>query len=153
MSEGYKIRSLSEIVNEILSTVRSYYDAEYAYYIEKDRGDIETIYEWCDENIEWQRDRMKLLPEERQPKWMKTEITDTTARDYSVFLPISEDVTAVLAVVGVRRGGCTIDLMRAIVQYIPQAIALQKMQKQQEYLSYHDDLTGLFEQKQSCSLF
>lgn len=41
MSEGYKIRSLSEIVNEILSTVRSYYDAEYAYYIEKDRGDIE----------------------------------------------------------------------------------------------------------------
>jgi len=34
-------------------------------------------------------------------------------------------------------------LMRAIVQYIPQAIALQKMQKQQEYLSYHDDLTGL----------
>ena len=60
MSEGYKIRSLSEIVNEILSTVRSYYDAEYAYYIEKDRGDIETIYEWCDENIEWQRDRMKL---------------------------------------------------------------------------------------------
>lgn len=46
---------------------------------------------------------MKLLPEERQPKWMKTEITDTTARDYSVFLPISEDVTAVLAVVGVRR--------------------------------------------------
>ena len=143
MSEGYKIRSLSEIVNEVLSTVRSYYDAEYAYYIEKDRGDIETIYEWCDENIEWQRDRMKLLPEERQPKWMKTEITDTTARDYSVFLPISEDVTAVLAVVGVRRGGCTIDLMHAIVQYIPQAIALQKMQKQQEYLSYHDDLTGL----------
>ena len=143
MSEGYKIRSLSEIVNEILSTVRSYYDAEYAYYIEKDRGDIETIYEWCDENIEWQRDRMKLLPEERQPKWMKTEITDTTARDYSVFLPISEDVTAVLAVVGVRRGGCTIDLMGAIGQYIPQAIALQKMQKQQEYLSYHDDLTGL----------
>ena len=62
MSEGYKIRSLSEIVNEILSTVRSYYDAEYAYYIEKDRGDIETIYEGCDENIEWQRDRMKLLP-------------------------------------------------------------------------------------------
>lgn len=28
MSEGYKIRSLSEIVNEILSTVRNYYDAE-----------------------------------------------------------------------------------------------------------------------------
>ena len=43
MSEGYKIRSLSEIVNEILSTVRSYYDAEYAYYIEKDRGDHRSL--------------------------------------------------------------------------------------------------------------
>ena len=33
--------------------------------------------------------------------------------------------------------------MRALLPYIPQAIALHKMQKQQEYLSYHDDLTGL----------
>ncbi len=48
-----------------------------------------------------------------------------------------------MAVAGVHRGGCTLDLMRAVLPYIPQAIALQKMQKQQEYLSYHDDLTGL----------
>ena len=30
-----------------------------------------------------------------------------------------------------------------MIPYISQAIVLQKMQKQQEYLSYHDDLTGL----------
>ena len=74
---------------------------------------------------------------------MKEEITDTTADSYSVFRQISEDTTAILAVVGVHRGGCTLDLMRALLPYIPQAIALHKMQKQQEYLSYHDDLTGL----------
>lgn len=143
MSDSYKPRSLAEIMNDLLSTVRDYYDAEYAYYIEKEQGDIETIYEWCAENIEWQRDRLKLLSHEQQPKWMKEEITDTTADSYSVFRQISEDTTAILAVVGVHRGGCTLDLMRALLPYIPQAIALHKMQKQQEYLSYHDDLTGL----------
>ena len=143
MSDSYKPRSLAEIMNDLLSTVRDYYDAEYAYYIEKEQGDIETIYERCAENIEWQRDRLKLLSQEQQPKWMKEEITDTTADSYSVFRQISEDTTAILAVVGVHRGGCTLDLMRALLPYIPQAIALHKMQKQQEYLSYHDDLTGL----------
>ena len=143
MSESYRPRSLMEIMNDILSTVRDYYDAEYAYYIEKDQDDIETIYEWCAENVEWQRDRLKLMPADQQPKWMKEEITDTTADSYSVFRQISEDTTAILAVAGVHRGGCTLDLMHALLPYIPQAIALQKMQKQQEYLSYHDDLTGL----------
>lgn len=143
MSESYKPRSLMEIMNDILGTVRDYYDSEYAYYIEKDQDDIETIYEWCAENVEWQRDRLKLMPAEQQPKWMKEEITDTTSDCYSVFLQISEDITAILAVAGVHRGGCTLDLMRMFLPYIPQAIALQKMQKQQEYLSYHDDLTGL----------
>lgn len=143
MSDSYKLRSLTDIINDILSTVRDYYDAEYAYYIEKELGDIETIYEWCAENAEWQRDRLKLMPAEQQPKWLKEEITDTTADCYSIFCQISEDTTAVIAVVGVHRGGCTLDLMRALLPYIPQTISLHKMQKQQEYLSYHDDLTGL----------
>ena len=128
MSESYKPRSTAEIMNDVLSTVRDYYDSEYAYYIEKEQGDIETIYEWCAENVEWQRDRLKLLPEEEQPKWMKTEITDTTSDCYSVFRQISDDTIAILAVAGVHRGGCTLDLMRALLPYIPQAIALQKMQ-------------------------
>ena len=59
MSDSYRPRSLMEIMNDVLSTVRDYYDAEYAYYIEKEQGDIETIYEWCAENVEWQRDRLR----------------------------------------------------------------------------------------------
>ena len=74
---------------------------------------------------------------------MKQEITDTTEADYNVFRPLDENVTAVLAAVGVHRGGCDLSLLRAVLPYISQAIVLQKMQKQQEYLSYHDDLTGL----------
>ena len=143
MSETNKLRSLAEIVNDMLKAVRDYYDSEYVYYIEKEFDDVETIYEWCAENVQWQRDKIKMLSADQQPRWMKQEITDTTSDSYSVFLRLDEDTTAILAVVGVHRGGCDIDLMRALIPYIPQAIALHKTQKQQEYLSYHDNLTGL----------
>ena len=56
MSDRKKPRSLSEIVNDVLRAVRDYYDSEYVYYIEKEYGDIETIFEWCAENVPWQRD-------------------------------------------------------------------------------------------------
>ena len=67
----------------------------------------------------WQRDRLKMLPAENQPKWMKQEITDTTSDTYSVFLQLDEETTAVLAAVGVHRGGCEIALMRAVLPYTP----------------------------------
>ncbi len=143
MSEKYKQRSIIEIMNDVLSTIRDYYDSEYVYYIEKEEDDILTIYEWCAENVPWQRDRIKMLDADQMPRWMKQEITDTTEADYSVFRPLDENVTAILAAVGVHRGGCDLSLMRAVLPYTSQAIILQKMQKQQEYLSYHDDLTGL----------
>ena len=143
MSDNNSPRSLVEIMNDVLSAVRDYYDAEYAYYIEKEFDDVVTIYEWCAEYVPWQRDKLKMLPADQQPKWMKQEITDTTSDSYSIFKQLDEDTTAILAVVGVHRGGCDLYLMRALIPYIPQAITLQKMQKQQEYLSYHDNLTGL----------
>ena len=131
MSESYRPRSTAEIMNDVLSTVRDYYDSEYAYYIEKEQGDIEVIYEWCAEYVPWQRDRLKMLSADQQPKWMKQEITDTTSDSYSIFKQLDEDTTAILAVVGVHRGGCDLYLMRALIPYITQAIVLQKMQKQQ----------------------
>lgn len=143
MSEKERQRSLVEIMNDVLSTVRNYYDSEYVYYIEKEYDDVETIYEWCAENVPWQRDKIKMLEAEQQPKWMKQEITDTTEESYSIFEQIDEEATAILAVVGVHRGGCELSLMYAVLPFIRQAIVLQKQQKQQEYLSYHDDLTGL----------
>ena len=50
MSDRKKPRSLSEIVNDVLRAVRDYYDSEYVYYIEKEYGDIETIFE-----VLWQK--------------------------------------------------------------------------------------------------
>ncbi|MEE0201783.1 MAG: EAL domain-containing protein [Muricomes sp.] len=143
MSEKYRQRSIIEIMNDVLGTIRDYYDSEYVYYIEKEDDDIITIYEWCAENVPWQRDRIKMLDADQMPKWLRQEITDTTEADYSVIQPLDDEVVAVLAAVGVHRGGCDLSLMRAVIPYISQAIVLQKMQKQQEYLSYHDDLTGL----------
>lgn len=143
MNDRNNPRSLAEIINDILSAVRDYYDSEYVYYIEKEYGDIETIYEWCAENVPWQRDKIKMLPKEQQPKWMRQEIQDATESDYSVHLQLDENTEAILAAVGVHRGGCDVGMLRAVIPYIPQAITLHKLQKQQEYLSYHDTLTGL----------
>lgn len=143
MSEKQKQRSIIEIMNEVLGTIRDYYDSEYVYYMEKEEDDILTIYEWCTENVPWQRDRLKMLEPGQRPRWMRQEITDTTQEDYSVTYPLEGNVVAILAAVGVHKGGCDLSLMRAVMPYITQAIVLQKQQKQQEYLSYHDDLTGL----------
>lgn len=143
MNGKQKLHSLVEIMNSVLSKIRNYYDSEYVYYIEKDEYEILTIYEWCMENVPWQRDKIKLLDFEQWPKWIKQEITDTTEESYSVQLDLEEGVTAVLAAVKVHRGGCTLELLQAMIQMISQTIIMQKMQKQQEYLSYHDNLTGL----------
>lgn len=143
MSENYKQRSILEIMNDVLGTIRDYYDSEYVYYIERDEEEILTIYEWCAEFVPWQRDKIKMLDKEQWPRWIRQDITDTTEADYSVSQPLEDGITAVLAAVGVHRGGCEISFMRSLLPYISQSILLQKMQKQQEYLSYHDDLTGL----------
>ena len=144
MSDRDNPRSLVEIMNDVLSTVREHYDSEYVYYIEKEYEDIDVIYEWCAENVPWQRDKIKMLPKDQWPRWMEQEITDTTEDSYSVFRRLDENTVAILAAVGVHRGGCEVDLLRSVLAYLPEAITLQKLQKQQEYLSYHDKLTGLY---------
>lgn len=143
MSKTQEVRSLIEMMNDVLSTVRDFYDSEYAYYIEKDDEEILNVYEWCEEGVPWQRDRLMMLSPDKLPKWAKQEITDTTADSYSVSLPLEDDHIAVLAAVGVHRGGCDLSLLRTLLPYVTEMIAFQKMQKQQEYLCYHDNLTGL----------
>ena len=56
---------------------------------------------------------------------------------------MGDNQKAILAVVNVHRGGCDLSLLRSLIPYISQTTVLQKLQRQQEYLSYHDDLTGL----------
>ena len=143
MSEKQASRSIMEIMNEVLATVRDYYDSEYVYYIERDELEIITIYEWCAPNVPWQRERIKQMEPQQMPKWLKQDITDTNADSYSISQSVSEGVTGILAAVNVHRGGCDMALLKAVLPYISQAIVMYKMQKQQEYLSYHDDLTGL----------
>ena len=70
MSDRDNPRSLVEIMNDVLSTVREHYDSEYVYYIEKEYEDIDVIYEWCAKHVPWQRDKIKMLPKDQRPRWM-----------------------------------------------------------------------------------
>jgi len=136
-------RSLVEILDEVLGVVGNHYDSEYAYYIEKDVDGITTIYEWCNEDIPSMRDRVKNISKDDAPKWLESEVKDTTEDAYSVFEELEDDKTAVLAVINVRRGGCTISLMEALLPLISETIVLVKSQKQHEFLTFHDQMTGL----------
>ena len=71
MSEKDKLRSMVELMNDALRTVRDYYDSEYAYYVERDDEEITMVYEWCAENIPWQRDRIKMLSPDQFPKMVE----------------------------------------------------------------------------------
>ena len=44
MSDRDNPRSLVEIMNDVLSTVREHYDSEYVYYIEKEYEDIDSSF-------------------------------------------------------------------------------------------------------------
>lgn len=143
MSEEYKLPSIGETMNRMLRTIRDYYDCEHAYYVELDEDDIETIYEWTQEEKSGQRDKLKLAAPSERPVWLSEEQVDTTSDSYSVFLPVGQNKRAVLAAVGVHRGGCEIHFLQGLLPYAVQSVLLYKRQKQQEYLSYHDDLTGV----------
>jgi diguanylate cyclase (GGDEF)-like protein len=143
MGDKQKQRSLVEIMNDVLDTVRQSYDAQYVYYIERNQDEILTIYEWCAPDVPWQRDRIKMLEPNQFPKWLKSEVLDTNESDYSVFQELGDDEVAILAAVGVRRGGCDMYLLQAMLPNLTQTVSMHKTMMQQEYLSYHDSLTGL----------
>ena len=143
MGERYKRRTILEIMNQTLKELRDFYDAEYAYYVERSDAEILTIYEWCADGVPWMREQLRMLPVENAPDWMKREMQEETDSQYSVFQPIDEGNTAVLAVAGVHRGGCGMQFLRALLPYLAESVALKRLQSRQEYLSYHDELTGL----------
>lgn len=85
MSDRDNPRSLVEIMNDVLSTVREHYDSEYVYYIEKEYEDIDVIYEWCAKHVPWRGIRSKRLPKDQRPRWWEQEITGHHGGRYSVF--------------------------------------------------------------------
>ena len=69
---------------------------------------------------------------------MEQEITDTTEDSYSVFRRLDENTVAILAAVGVHRGGCEVDLLRSVLAYLPEAITdlKSRLHKDKEHTSY-----------------
>lgn len=143
MGEKYRQQSLIEIMNEVLSDIRDYYDSDYAYYVEKGTDELNAIYEWCADGKPWLREQIRMLSMNDVPRWIKQEILDANDSDYSVFYDLGEGKTGILAAVGVRRGGCGLELLKTMAPYVGQILAFKKVEKKQEYLSYHDELTGL----------
>lgn len=139
---GYKYRqqTIIENMNSILSDLVDYYAADYAYYIEKTENDLPTIYEWCKIGMPFQKDELKNLPREEYPDWLMHE---TTGENISMHMELEDGETAILAVISVSQKWDDLTLAKVMLPHIVQSLEMQRIQIQQEYLSYHDDLTGL----------
>lgn len=139
----YTNQSISTVMNEILNEIRDYYDSDYAYYVEKDAEEIRVIYEWCADGWPGKKEQIRMLSPEEYPRWMRQDLVDLNGSDYSISWEMPDGRSCVLAVTGVHRGGCGLELLQTMGPYVSQILEVKKMEKRQEYLSYHDELTGL----------
>ena len=137
-------RSLMEIMDEALRSVSEYYDSDYAYYVEKKNDDILTIYEWANLSLPLMREKIKLSKSRGDtPRWLLEEVIEPTEENNSVFLRLEEGKTGVLAVVGTRREDYSMALLDSLLPLMAEVAFLVKEQKAYEFLSYHDQMTGL----------
>ncbi|SHJ40375.1 bifunctional diguanylate cyclase/phosphodiesterase [Hespellia stercorisuis] len=140
MKERYKQQTIIENMNVILCAIVEHYNADYSYYIEREDGELPTVYEWCKTGMPFQKEYLRGLSEREFPEWVLRETDDY---DISIHKEVRSGVIGILAVVNVQQNWHDSSLLRMVLPYVSQSITMQKQQMQQEYLSYHDDLTGL----------
>ncbi|MDD3362594.1 MAG: bifunctional diguanylate cyclase/phosphodiesterase [Hespellia sp.] len=139
---GYRAKqqTIIENMNELLCDLVDYYGADYAYYIEKTGEKLPTVYEWCKIGMPFQKEELEHLDSKDYPDWIHHE---TTGENLSLHLELDEKNTAILAIIGVTLHWDERELAKIMLPHIIQSLGMQRLLIQQEYLSYHDDLTGL----------
>ena len=140
MGNRYKQQTIIENMNGILSGIVDFYGADYAYYIEKNENELGVVYEWCKLGMPFQKEYLKSISPKEFPDWVLHETAD---EDFSIHTSLEDGKTGILAVVSVTRNENDMTLMEMMLPHIVQSLVMQKIQIKQEYLSYHDDLTGL----------
>ena len=135
--------TLADVVNEALNRVLKHYDGKNVYYVERVDKDVSTVYQWSDKGAPSLKDKIKLKEEKELPKWLLQEFTHVPGETYSIFRDIERGKTGVLAIEGVRLKENGLDFLKAMLPLISEIAVLMKQKKEYEFLSYHDQKTGL----------
>ena len=142
MTKGHQY-TLADVIHEALSRILRHYDSKNAYYVERAGKEVTGVYHWSDKGAPSLKDKIKLNDEEDLPKWLLEELTEMPGDTYSIFRDLARGKTGVLAVEGVGKGECTLDFLKGMLPLISEIALLMKQKKEYEFLSYHDQKTGL----------
>lgn len=134
---------LIEALESILELVGNYYQAQRTYYIEKGnnkgREEVLRVCEWCKEGEESKADIVNALRWEQIPEFFHHGSSGNS-------VPITSDSREIgyLCVERPKKYKRNMTLLYELVPFISCEVIRQSLKKHQEYLSYHDDLTGLY---------
>ena len=142
MTKGQQY-TLTDVINEALNRVLKHYDGKNIYYVERADEDVTTVYQWSDKGAPSLKDKIELKDEKDLPKWLLQEFTEIPGETYSIFRDLERGKTGVLAIEGVRVKESTLDFLKGMLPLISEIAILMKQKKEYEFLSYHDQKTGL----------
>ena len=134
---------LADVINEALNRILKHYDGKNVYYVERADKDVTTVYQWSDKGAPSLKDKIRWKDEKELPKWLLQELTEIPGETYSIFRDLERGKTGVLAVEGVRVKESTLDFLKGVLPLISEIAILMKQKKEYEFLSYHDQKTGL----------
>ena len=140
MGYRFKQKTIIENMNDVLSDLVAYYDADYAYYIEMTDAEVSTVYEWCKSGMPFQKEELEHLEKEDYPGWL---LHESVGENLSFHMELDDKTNAILAIIDVKEHYDEHKFAKIMLPHIVQSLDMQRIQIQQEYLSYHDELTGL----------
>jgi diguanylate cyclase (GGDEF)-like protein len=136
-------QTLVDVVNEALNKTLKHYDSKNVYYVERADEDVTAVYQWSNQGNPSLKDRIKLKDKKEFPNWLLEECSGVPGDTYSVFRDLGDSKIGVLAVAGVGNGEASLDFLKTMIPLISEIVFLMKQNKEYEFLSYHDQKTGL----------
>jgi len=152
---------LDRALNKVLSIVNKFYDAEcsYIFELDKDKKKVTITYEYKADkmsrlhfNKNFSNEVFPVLLNAYETK--QTLILDNvkemipSQNFYSIFLipfPTENNIVGFIGINNATTHFDDISLLNVLSVYVSAEIQKQKLQSKQEYLIYHDDLTGLLD--------
>jgi len=136
-------QTLVDVINEALNKILKHYDSKNVYYVERTDEDVTTVYQWSNKGNPSLKDRIKLKDKRDFPTWLVEEFSQMPGDVYSAFRDLGRGKIGVLAVDGVGKADSSLEFLKAMLPLISEVALLMKQNKEFEFLSYHDQMTGL----------
>lgn len=166
----FSVDDLNEAIRLVLGSIGCFYRADRVYIFELDMENHEcnNTYEWCNDGIEPEMDRLQHIPLSYVRRWMKffqrnqpvvindlSEIGSEFADEYNTLkmqnihslralpLTIQNTLTGYVGLDNPAEHADDLSLLDSLSYFIMNEISKRRVQAHLRYMTYHDTLTGL----------